>query len=261
VALGIESYKEYQRHPFKSRIDENQLNLRGVKIILHETTGKLSPSQEELNEMVLNIHRSGLQVVLHAIEETSIEAACSAIEYALQRSPRPDHRHRIEHCSVCNASLAKRLASLGVIVVTQPPFIYYNGERYLRTVPDSNLKHLYPFATLIKSGVKVVASSDCPIVPANPFIGIYSAVSRRAENREIVLREERISSLEALRMYTCEAAKTTFEEKIKGSIAPAKLADLVVLTGDPTELPVDVVKDIKVEMTILNGEVVWDKMG
>jgi predicted amidohydrolase YtcJ len=147
------------------------------------------------------------------------------------------------------------------MVVTQPSFIYYNGERYLRTVPDSNLKHLYPIATLINNGVKVVGSSDCPIVPLNPLIAIYSSVSRMAENGELVLPEERISPLEALRMYTDEAAKTTFEETIKGSITPGKLADLVVLNGDPTELPVDEIKDMKVEMTILGGEVVWDKMG
>jgi predicted amidohydrolase YtcJ len=156
--------------------------------------------------------------------------------------------------------LAKRLASLGITVVTQPSFIYYHGERYLRTVPDPNLKYLYPIATLKKNGVKVVGSSDCPVAPANPMIGIYSSVSRMAENGEFVLPEEKISPLEALRMYTNEAAKTTFEETIKGSIAPGKLADLVILNGDPTSLPVNEIKDIEVEMTILNGEVVWNKM-
>jgi predicted amidohydrolase YtcJ len=241
-------------------LSENQLNIKGVKIILHETTGRLSPSQEELNERVLHIHQSGLQAILHAIEGKTIEAACFAIEYALKNSPKLDHRHRIEHCSVCTPSLTKRLASLGIRVVTQPSFIYYNGERYLRTVPASNLKHLYPIATLMKNGVKVVGSSDCPIVPANPLIGIYSTTSRMTETGEFVLPEERISPLEALRMYTYEAARTTFEETIKGSISPGKLADIVVLNGDPTKLPINEIKDIKVEMTILDGEVVWDKM-
>jgi predicted amidohydrolase YtcJ len=227
---------------------------------VHETTGQLSPSQEELNEIVLQIHRSGFQAVLHAIEERTIEAACCAIEYALNKVPKSDHRHRIEHCSICTPSLAKRLASLGIRVVTQPSFIYYNGERYLRTVPSKNLKHLYPIATLIKYGVEVAGSSDCPIVPANPLMGIYSAVSRRAENGEFVLPEERISSLKALQMYTTFAAETTFEETTKGSIAPGKLADLTVLSGDPTGLPIEETKDIKVEMTILNGEIVWNKM-
>ncbi len=93
------------------------------------------------------------------------------------------------------------------------------------------------------------------MVPANPIVGIYAAVSRRTETGEFVLPEEQITPLEALRMYTQEAAKATFEERVKGSIKPGKLADLVVLSGDPTELPVDEIKDIGVEMTILNGEI------
>jgi predicted amidohydrolase YtcJ len=261
MMLGREAFDEYRRQPFPAQGNEEHLRVGGIKIIVHETTGRLTPDQKELNEMVLHIHQLGFQAVLHAIEEPTIEAACSAIEYALRASPRSDHRHRIEHCSVCSPSLAKRIASLGIFVVTQPSFIYYSGERYLRTVPDSNLKHLYPIATLMKNGVKVVGSSDCPIVPANPLIGIYSSVSRMAENGEFVLPEERISPLEALRMYTDEAAKTTFEETIKGSITTGKLADLVVLNGDPITLPVNEIKDIKVEMTILSGEVVWDNMG
>ncbi len=261
MTLGVEGYDEYQNHPFSTHVDKNQLTIRGVKIILHETTGQLTPDQAELNELVFKIHQSGSQAIIHAIEEKTIDAACNAIEFALKKFPKPDHRHRIEHCSVCTPSLAIRIASLGIMVVTQPSFIYYNGERYLRTVPDSNLKHLYPIATLMKNGVKVAGSSDCPVVPVNPLIGIYSAISQKAENGEFVLPEERISPSEALKMFTDDAAKAAFEETIKGSITPGKWADLVVLSGDPTQLPVDEIKEIEVLMTILNGEVVWDKMG
>jgi hypothetical protein len=81
-----------------------------------------------------------------------------------------------------------------------------------------------------------------------------------ADTGETILPEEGIAPLEALKMYTEYAAKTTFEERIKGSITPGKLADLVVMNGDPTILPADEIKEIEVEMTILNGEVVWDKM-
>jgi predicted amidohydrolase YtcJ len=208
--------------------------------------------------MVFHTHQHGLHALIHAVEGKTIEAACNAIELALQKVPRSDHRHRIEHCSVCHPTVAKRIASLGITVVTQPSFIYYHGERYLRTVPESNLKYLYPIATLMKNGVRVAGSSDCPIVPANPMIGIYSALSRRAENGEFLLPGEGLSPLEALRMYTSYAAEATLEEKIKGSITPGKLADLVVLSDDPTGVSVDEIKDIRVEMTILDGEVVWD---
>ena len=260
MMLGKEGFREYQRHRFPAQVDENQASVEGAKIIVHETTGQLYPTQEELNEMVLDIHRSGLQAVLHAIEGKTIEAACDAIAYALKKSPRADHRHRIEHCSVCTPSLAKRLASLGITVVTQPSFIYYNGDRYLKTVPKPNLEHLYPLSTLIKNGVGVAGSSDCPVVPANPILGVYSAISRKTEAGDFVLPDEQITPLEALKMYTQDAAKATSQERVKGSIEPGKLADLVVLSRDPTAAPIDEIKDIGVEMTILNGEIAWDKM-
>jgi predicted amidohydrolase YtcJ len=259
MALGVEGYEEYRKHSFQTRIDENRLRVQGLKIILHETTGRLYPAQEELNEMLLDIHRSGSQAVLHAIEGKTIEAACKAIAYALKKSPRSDYRHRIEHCSVCTPSLAKRLASLRIMVVTQPSFIYYNGDRYLKSVPKPNLEHLYPLSTLIKNGVAVAGSSDCPVVPANAIMGVYSAVSRKTEAGDFVSPDEQITVLEALKMYTLDAAKATSEERVKGSIEPGKLADLVVLGRDPTKLPADEIKDIEVEMTILGGEVVWEK--
>jgi len=260
MMLGIKNFYAYREEDFVTQLDKSQLRLSGVKIILDETTGHLSPNQDVLNEMVLKVHQSGVQACLHAVEETAVEAACSAIEYALKKFPKSDHRHRIEHCSVCPPSLAKKLASLKIIVVTQPSFIYYSGERYLRTVPSGQLKHLYPIATLLRSGVKVVSSSDCPIASANPLMGIYSASSRMTETGEMVLSEEKTTPQQALKMYGENAARTTFEERIKGSIYPGKMADIVVLSGDPTKLPINEIKDIKVEMTILDGEVVWDKM-
>lgn len=259
MMLGMESFHENQRQKFSTPLSENHLRLSSVKIILDETTGRLYPPQSQLNQMVLNIHEAGLQVAIHAIEEKAIESACTAVAYALERFPRSDHRHRIEHCSLCPPALVKRLASLGIMVITQPPFLFYNGERYLKTIPAGKLEHLYPIGTLIKNGVEVAGSSDCPIVPPNPLVGIHSAVNRTCENGEPVSEVEGITPMEALRMYTSYAARTSFEETIKGSISPGKLADLVVLNRDPTKVPSEEIKDMKVEMTILGGEVVWDK--
>lgn len=259
MMLGIEAIDELRNQGFSASMSESLLRWGAVKIIVHETTGQLSPSQEDLNQMVLKIHQSGLQAALHAVEESTIEASCSAVEFALQRSPRSDHRHRIEHCSVCPPPLAKRLAALGIMVVTQPSFIYYNGDRYLRTVPNGQRSYLYPLATLLKNGVQVASSSDCPIVPINPLIGVYAASSRMAETGEILSPEEKITALEALRMGTVYAARSNFEEKMKGSIIPGQFADLVVLSEDPTKVPTLEIRDIEVEMTILDGEVVWNK--
>jgi predicted amidohydrolase YtcJ len=259
MMLGIESFSAYREEDFETQLNKSQLHIGGVKIILDETTGHLHPEQAELNERVSKIHQAGFQACLHAVEEKAVEAACSAIEYALKKSPKPNHRHRIEHCSVCPPSLARRLAACGIIVVTQPTFIYYSGDRYLRTVPAEELKHLYPIKTLLKNRVKVAASSDCPIASANPMIGIYAATSRMTETSETVLPEEKATLEEALRMYGESAARATFDEGRKGSISPGKLADLVVLNEDPAKIPIDEIKEIKVEMTILDGLTVWEK--
>jgi len=257
MMLGAEALSRYQEQGLPLRKGDGHLRLSAVKIILNETRGQLIPPQAELDQIVFDIHRSGLQVALHAVEETTIEAACSALEYTLQRSPRVGHRHRVEHCSVCTQEMAERLASLEVVVVTQPAFVFYSGERYLKTVPEEQLKHLYPIATLVNAGLNVAASSDCPVVPPNPLNGVYAAVSRTTETGQKLLPEECISTLKALWMYTMGGAYASFEESTKGSIVPGKLADLVLLSGNPIEIPPEDIKDLEVEMTIVDGEIVW----
>ena len=255
LMLGKEGFQQYQEGQLNAK--DSKIRLGGVKIILQETTGQLYPSWQKLEQLASRIHQAKLQIAFHAVEETTIEAAYSVLEHVLKKSPRANHRHRIEHCSVCPLETAKRLASLGIVVVTQPAFICYNGERYLKTVPQRQLQHLYPIATLLKAGVKVAAGSDCPVIPPNPLIGIYGAVSRRAETGESVTPEEGISLVEALQMYTENAAYASFEEATKGSITPRKLADLVVLSDDLTKMPIEEIKNLEVEMTIVGGEMVY----
>ncbi len=257
MMLGVASLHDQKLADFSSSVGETQLRLGGVKVILDETTGHLYPPQTDLNEMVLQVHRLGARVAIHAIEENAIESACDAISYALEKFPKSDHRHHIVHCSVCPPALAKRLASLKIIVVTQPPFVYYNGDRYLKTVPVEKLRYLYPLGTFIKSGLTVAGSSDFPVSLENPLVGVYAAVSRRTETGNVIAPEEKISSLEALQLYTLYAAKAICEDTIKGSITPEKLADLVILNENPTELLPEKLKEVKVEKTIINGEVVW----
>ncbi|MDA3787981.1 MAG: amidohydrolase [Desulfobacula sp.] len=255
MALGVNAFQKNNTYPCS--IDRDQLEVCSVKIILDQTTGLLYPSQKQLDDLVLDIHQAGLQASIHAIEEAAVESACNAIEQALKKIPSPDHRHRIEHCAVCPPALAKCLAALRIMVVTQPSFILYNGDRYLKTVPKEDIAHLYPIATLQKSGVLVAASSDSPIVDPNPITGIYSAISRKANTGKPVYEKECIDILTALGMFTFNAAKACFNEDIKGSVTQGKLADLVLLNQDPTGLSHEEIKNIKVVMTIIDGKIVW----
>ncbi|MFC1815380.1 amidohydrolase [Thermodesulfobacteriota bacterium] len=248
-----------QKQDYFNQEIENQLQINGIKIILDETTGELVPSQDELNQLVLKTHGAGLQVAIHAIEESAVESACSAIEYALRKIPKEDHRHRIEHCSVCSPGLSKRIASLGIFIVTHPTFVYYHGDRYLNTISKMQRKHLYPIGSFLKKGVHVSAGSDCPVAPVNPLAGIYAAVARMTAAGKVISPKEKILPIDALKLYTHNAARAGFEENKKGSITPGKLADLIILSDDPIRMPDNELLELEVEMTIINGEIVWEK--
>jgi hypothetical protein len=196
-------------------------------------------------------------VAIHAVEEGTVEAAATALEYCLRQSPRGNHRHRLEHCSVCPPTLLRRLKAIKALAVTQPAFIYYNGERYLSDVPDTQLPWLYRTGSFLKNGLRPAASSDCPVVPCAPLVGVYASVTRKAETGQTISPQEAISAAEALGIYTLGGAYASFEEKLKGSIEVGKLADMVVLSADPTRVAPEEIKGIKVEQTIIGGEIVW----
>ena len=259
MMVGMENFDQFVEHGFLPNAGDSCLRLGAIKVILTETTGHLYPTAEELNDKILHVHNLGYQVAIHAVERTTVEAACSALEYVLHRFPRKNHRHRIEHCSVCPPALARNLAKLESVIVTQPAFVYFNGERYLNTVPSDQIKYLYPVSTLLKSGLNIAVSSDCPVVSPDPLYGIYAAVSRKSESGKEVSSQQRIKPLEALHMYTKGAAYSCFEEKQKGSLAPGMRADLIVLDANPLDVPTEQIKEIKVEMTIIGGRIVWRK--
>lgn len=255
---GIGAFNEFKYAGRATGFGDNQLKLGGLKIVLSETTGKLHPSQKELNQMVLKASQSGFQVAIHAVSQSEVEAAVGALEYSQKQSPQTGKRHRIEHCSECTPEIRRRLSDLKAVIVSQPPFIYYSGERYLSRIPIEAQSWLYPFKSLMDHGLTVAGSSDSPVVPNNPLIGIYAAATRLTESGQVLLPEETISAKEALDMYTLNAAYATFEEKIKGSLTPGKLADVVVLSADPLHSHPEKIKGIKVEMTIVGGKVVYE---
>jgi predicted amidohydrolase YtcJ len=259
MILGWKSFAESQREFCRSDIDITDFRLGGVKIIADRVSGSLHPSQMKLNEAVSAIHEAGLQSVIHAVEQPVIEAACRAISWAMDLHPRNNHRHRIEHCSVCPPGLCRRLAQQGITVVTQPSFIYYSGDRYLETVPVDQQAYLYALGSMLGNGLSVGLSSDFPVVDPNPLVGICAAVTRMTQKANRISPQQKIAVKSALSGYTLGAAAAVFEDAIKGSITPGKLADLVVLNKDPNSVRPESIKDIEVTMTILNGRIVWEK--
>lgn len=233
-----------------------ELSAGAIKLVLDEVRGELNPPQNEINSMIEDIAGRRLQVAIHAVEETTVNAAIEALSHIYVRQKGQD-RHRIEHCSICSPHVASRLFNMRVAVVTNPAFIYYSGERYLADVPQQQFEHLYAINTMLKAGLKVAAGSDAPVAGPDPVKGIYAAVTRRAESGQAVLLQEAITTMDALKLYTSGAAYSCFLEKQLGAISKGKYADLAILNTDPLKVKPEELKRLKVEMTLLNGEVVF----
>jgi len=256
---GMNYMTEFQAAGMISGTGDDQLRLGPLKIILNETTGSLRPTQAELNERVLEAGWVGFQVAIHAVETSTVEAAIKSLEYAQRVHIQIEPRFRLEHCSECPPELRQRLAKLKAVIVSQPSFLYYSGERYLAQVRSEVQPWLYTYKSWLGSGLNVAGSSDSPVVPANPLMGIYAAVTRRAESGQTILPAECVSADQALKMFTINAAYATFEEKIKGSLVSGKLADMVLLSGNPLTCPPEQIKDIQVDLTVIDGKVEWVK--
>jgi predicted amidohydrolase YtcJ len=233
------------------------VELGAAKIVIKELGEEIYPEEDALAEMVWQAHAQGWQVSIHAVEERAVAAAAGALSRALAQLPRQNHRHRIEHCGVCPPPLVEQIATAGLMVVTQPSFLYYNGDRYLRQVPSQRQPDLYPLRSLLVAGVRLAAGSDCPVVGPEVVAGLYGAVARRSKGGQGVGGEESISIEEALRLYTTAAAYASFAEGERGSIAPAGLADLVVLSDDPMACGAGELLALRAQMTIVGGQVVW----
>ena len=257
MMAGLQHIDDLLANGATSRYGDDAMRLGALKVVLSETRGTLHPSLDELQQEVFKAHRKGYQVALHAVEASTVSAAVEVLEHMLKEAPRPDHRHRIEHCSICTDSLLDRLKSLSALAVTQPLFIYFSGERYLSTVPVTEQPLLYRIGSFVKGGLKPAASSDSPIAPINPLLSIHTAVNRRTQSGQDFFPEERVTPEVALRMHTLLPAYASFDEKVKGSISIGKLADFALLSDDPLKVPPKQIRDIKVEATIIGGEIVW----
>jgi len=215
-----------------------------------ETSGMLTYSQKELEKLFLKAHSAGLQLAVHAIGDKAVDMALQTFEKVLQKNPKADHRHRIEHASVLNIELIKKMKRLGVIASVQPHFLVSDFWVEQR-LGKARARWVYPFKTLLKEGVVVCAGSDCPVEPISPLLGVWAAVAKQPNS------EENLTVEEALKLYTINAAYASFEEDLKGTIEEGKLADMVVLSDDPFKVKPEKIREIKVLMTVVGGKIVY----
>lgn len=215
-----------------------------------DNSGKMMCTPQELAAWVAQVLALGLQPVIHAMGDRAVDTSLSVIEQTAKNV-----RFRIEQAAVLNRELVKRLKAQDVVVSVQPKmvpteFTVWSATEHLGV---ERAKWLHPLKTLLNEGVRVAGGSDCPMEPLNPLLGMQEAVLRES------FPEQRLTVEEALRMYTLDAAYCSSDENVKGSIEDGKLADITVLSSDPSQVSPSEIKDINVEMVVVDGQTIFSK--
>lgn len=206
--------------------------------------GILHHTQDEVDALVRSLDERGRQIAIHAIGDRAIAQALRALA-PVTRDGNP-RRHRLEHVGVVTPAIVDELARQEIVIATQPRMLYEQGDAFARACPD-RIDRIYPYRTLIERGVRVAGSSDCPVVSADPILGMRAAMLRETEGGRVLAPTERLDARAALRMWTEDAAYSLFMERERGAIAVGLAADLVVLAPDES----------RVEQTYVAGELVF----
>ena len=210
-------------------------------------------SQDELNRKVLEIHEAGFQACIHANGDREIDMVLNAYEHALEQHPRDDHRHRIEHASVCNEHILERVKRLGVVLATHS-YVWEHGDK-MEAYGEQRWRWMHPNGSATQMGIPIAGNSDSPVSAAKPLLRIQSMVTRTSAEGKVYGAEQRITVEQAIRAWTLGSAFASFEESEKGSITKGKLADFVVLAKDPRAVSPEEIKDISIELTVIGGKV------
>lgn len=259
MLLGYDAIDAAREAGLEMNHGNASLRLGGVKIALDERTRCEHPPQEELEAAALKTIGLGYRAAFHVSNLYQLETSAAALRLALNTYPDQPVRHRLEHCLLCTPDHLPALYNLPVTIVTQAAKMYYQGANFIENIPMESHGCILPLKTFKKAGLTAALSSDSPLMPIDPLLGIYEAMTRKELYGKTIAPDETIPFTEALTMYTLSGAYASGEETIKGSITPGKLADLVILDRDLTRSQAEEVKTTSVLMTIIDGKVVWAK--
>lgn len=210
--------------------------------------------RDEVAEYIKQINRAECQATAHAIGDLAVEFMVEGYEKAFTEEPRPDLRHRIEHCTLADQDLIDRMARMNICPSVNPGMLTTIGANYARFYGD-RMKYLIALRSMLDAGIKVSLSSDYPSGP----VGIHTldgAVNRYNRSQGVQLDQKQcITVLEAVRCATLHGAYLSYEEGIKGSLEPGKLADMIVLSEDITTLPREKLNEVQVDLTLIDGRI------
>ncbi|CAB3921270.1 Imidazolonepropionase [Achromobacter aegrifaciens] len=208
----------------------------------------------ELDAMVQTYHDAGVQLHIHTNGDEATELAIDAVDRALRRSPRRDHRHTLQHCQMADAAQFRRMASLGMCANLFANHIFYWGDaHHALTMGPDRARRMDACASAARAGVPFSIHSDAPITPLGPLFTAWCAVNRQTSSGKVLGESERIGVEQALHAVTLGAAYTLHLDHLVGSIEVGKHADFCVLQDDPLEVAPEKLKDVRVLGTVIGG--------
>lgn len=220
-------------------------------------TGILTWPVDELEAMIAKGHRAGWQIATHAIGDRAVDAVLTAYERAQRAMSRSDTRHRIEHCTIADESLVDRIGRLRVVVVLQPEDIAVLGDAYRPALGSDRAADNSPVGWFDGRNVPIAFSSDRPVTPGHPLMGVRAAVERKTASGILLGPHHRVAAEAAVRYYTAGSAYATFTEDIKGSLRPGYCADFVVFSRDITSCVPEEITAARILMTVVDGSPVY----
>jgi predicted amidohydrolase YtcJ len=221
-----------------------------------DSHGVLRIEQDELLDLCREPHAQGWRIATHAIGDVTIDSVLRVYE-SLGRGA---HRHRIEHFGLPSGEQLRCAARLGVLAVPQTIFLRELGANFRAFVPDALWEQIYPVRAMLDAGLTVALSSDAPVVADDsPLSGMEAAITRNDARGEPILKQQAITAQEALYAYTMAGAICTGSEEMQGSLSRGKRADLAVLSADPLSVPPEELRNVRVDMTLLDGRIVYER--
>jgi predicted amidohydrolase YtcJ len=215
-------------------------------------------SNDELQKMFKFLHRTGHQVSVHAVGDKAVDLILDAIEAGIQEFPREDHRHRIEHALSPQTNSLKRMKRMGVLVSTHPQWFFAWGDKWRGLKRREDYFGVIPLRSYLKRGIPVAIGADPPAFPVyQPQVALSEAVMRISRKGYLFDSAESLSIQQALRIQTMGSAYAGFQEKEIGSIEKGKLANMVVWSRDFYTIPPVEIRDVKAELTMLKGKIVY----
>jgi predicted amidohydrolase YtcJ len=219
--------------------------------------GIIRNDEEDLYKNSVRAHKADWQIAIHANGDVAVEKALNVFERLQAEYPRKDPRFRIEHCTVINSELIRRMKALNVIPNPFSTYVYFHGEK-MKEYGGRRVENMFAVRSFLDAGLKPTQTSDYVPGPFEPMMAIQSSVTRTDMHGDVWGHSQKITVEEAIKVGTIHGAYASYEEGVKGSLEVGKLSDLVVLGADPRRVDPFEIINIPIERTMVGGKWVYE---